>query len=72
MITRDPNNPLSFLLLDSGFAESEYWPNNFNDMLSAMNVSAFYWAVSIQILIVVTARVEGSLQSAGCQQLVRL
>jgi hypothetical protein len=40
MITRDPSNPLSLQLLDSGFADSEYWPNNFNDMLSAMNVSA--------------------------------
>jgi hypothetical protein len=40
MITRDPSNPLSLLLLDSGFADSAYWPNNFNDMFSAMNVSS--------------------------------
>lgn len=38
MITRDPADTRSFLLLDSQFAESEYWANNFNDMLSAMNV----------------------------------
>lgn len=34
----DPNNGLSELLLDTDFASSEYWGNNFNDMLSGMNV----------------------------------
>lgn len=38
MITRDPQNPLSFRLKDTDFADDEYWANNFNDMLSAMNV----------------------------------
>jgi two pore calcium channel protein len=34
----DPNNPLSTVLLDTEFAESDYWGNNFNDMMSGMNV----------------------------------
>eukprot|EP00547_Thalassionema_nitzschioides_P003031 CAMPEP_0194206606 /NCGR_PEP_ID=MMETSP0156-20130528/5581_1 /TAXON_ID=33649 /ORGANISM="Thalassionema nitzschioides, Strain L26-B" /LENGTH=818 /DNA_ID=CAMNT_0038933165 /DNA_START=52 /DNA_END=2508 /DNA_ORIENTATION=- len=38
MITRDPADARSFLLLGTEFAEHEYWANNFNDMLSAMNV----------------------------------
>ena len=40
LITRDPSNPLSWLLLENGtdFTENEYWANNFNDMISAMNV----------------------------------
>lgn len=38
MITRDPNNPLSTELLDTSFSGSEYWANNFNDMMSSMNV----------------------------------
>jgi two pore calcium channel protein len=38
MVTRDPANPLAFLILDSDFAENEYWANNFNDMLGGMNV----------------------------------
>lgn len=37
-ITRDPNNPLSDLILDTDFADNDYWANNFNDMLSAFNV----------------------------------
>eukprot|EP00538_Stauroneis_constricta_P004156 CAMPEP_0119569620 /NCGR_PEP_ID=MMETSP1352-20130426/42192_1 /TAXON_ID=265584 /ORGANISM="Stauroneis constricta, Strain CCMP1120" /LENGTH=871 /DNA_ID=CAMNT_0007619201 /DNA_START=149 /DNA_END=2764 /DNA_ORIENTATION=+ len=38
MITRDPNNPMAELLLNSDFAGAQYWGNNFNDMMSAMNV----------------------------------
>lgn len=38
MITRDPNNPLSYLILGTDFADSEYWANNFNDMFSSLNV----------------------------------
>jgi Ion transport protein len=38
MITRDPHNPLSPLLMGTDFSDSDYWGNNFNDMLSAMNV----------------------------------
>ena len=38
LISRDPQNKLSYLVLGTEYAESEYWGNNFNDMLSAMNV----------------------------------
>jgi two pore calcium channel protein len=38
MITRDPEDPRSFLLLGSDFAANDYWANSFNDMFSAMNV----------------------------------
>ena len=38
LISRDPMSKLSYLILGTEFAESEYWGNNFNDMLSAMNV----------------------------------
>ena len=38
MITRDPNNPLSYRLLGTDFADNDYWANNFNDMLSGLNV----------------------------------
>lgn len=38
LITRDPNNPLSYLILDTEFSNNIYWGNNFNDMTSAMNV----------------------------------
>lgn len=38
MITRDPNNPLSYLILNTDFSDNEYWSNNFNDMMSGMNV----------------------------------
>ena len=37
MITRDPANRLSYFLLNTNFSNNEYWANNFNDMLSAMN-----------------------------------
>jgi hypothetical protein len=37
MITRDPANPLSYLVLDTDFSDNEYWGNNFNDMVSSMN-----------------------------------
>jgi len=39
LITRDPSNPTSYLLLNTDFSESDYWANNFNDMISGMNVS---------------------------------
>lgn len=38
LITRDPDDPKSYLLLGTIFADSAYWANNFNDMLSGMNV----------------------------------
>lgn len=38
MISRDPNNPLSYLVLNTDFSENEYWANNFNDMISGVNV----------------------------------
>jgi len=38
MISRDPNNPLSNKLYGTDFAENHYWGNNFNCMLSGMNV----------------------------------
>jgi len=38
MITRDPSNSLSFVILENDFSDSEYWANNFNDMASAVNV----------------------------------
>ena len=38
MITRDPDNPLSHLLLHTDFSDSEYWANNFNDVISGINV----------------------------------
>ncbi len=38
-INRDPSNPLSYALLGAtDFTGSAYWPNNFNDMFSSMNV----------------------------------
>eukprot|EP00593_Proboscia_inermis_P011455 CAMPEP_0171311692 /NCGR_PEP_ID=MMETSP0816-20121228/21976_1 /TAXON_ID=420281 /ORGANISM="Proboscia inermis, Strain CCAP1064/1" /LENGTH=260 /DNA_ID=CAMNT_0011796647 /DNA_START=245 /DNA_END=1027 /DNA_ORIENTATION=+ len=37
MITRDPDNPMSEKLRGTGFAESAYWSNNFNDMMSGIN-----------------------------------
>jgi two pore calcium channel protein len=37
-ITRDPSNPLSSLVLGTDFSNNEYWANNFNDMVGAMNV----------------------------------
>jgi len=37
-ITRDPNNPLAARLEGTDFAGSFYWANNFNDMLSGLNV----------------------------------
>jgi Ion transport protein. len=38
LITRDPNNPTSYLLEGTDFADAFYWANNFNDMLSGANV----------------------------------
>ena len=39
VITRDPTNPLSTVLLGAtDFVDNEYWANNFNDMISGMNV----------------------------------
>mmetsp|Transcript_12926 Transcript_12926/g.30210 ORF Transcript_12926/g.30210 Transcript_12926/m.30210 type:complete len:840 (+) Transcript_12926:141-2660(+) len=39
LITRDPANPLAYTLLEaSDFVDNDYWANNFNDMLSGMNV----------------------------------
>ena len=38
MISRDPADPRSYLLLGSDFAANAYWANNFNDMCSALNV----------------------------------
>ena len=39
VITRDPANPLSYILLEADdFVDNNYWANNFNDMISGMNV----------------------------------
>jgi Ion transport protein len=38
MISRNPTDSRAYLLLDSDFARNNYWANNFNDMLGAMNV----------------------------------
>ncbi len=39
VITRDPANPLSFVLLQADdYVDNSYWANNFNDMISGMNV----------------------------------
>uniref|UniRef100_A0A7R9ZM34 Ion transport domain-containing protein n=1 Tax=Craspedostauros australis TaxID=1486917 RepID=A0A7R9ZM34_9STRA len=38
IITRDPNNPHSERLEGTDFANTQYWANNFNDMMSGMNV----------------------------------
>jgi hypothetical protein len=38
LITRDPNNPVSSVLEGTEFADNFYWANNFNDLLSGMNV----------------------------------
>lgn len=38
MISRDPSNPLSSLIVGTDFSDNEYWANNFNDMFSGMNV----------------------------------
>jgi two pore calcium channel protein len=37
-ITRDPQNPLAYRLQDTDFSDNAYWANNFNDMLSGINV----------------------------------
>jgi two pore calcium channel protein len=38
LITRDPTNPLSRPILGTAFSDNDYWANNFNDMMSGMNV----------------------------------
>jgi two pore calcium channel protein, plant len=38
LITRDPANPLSYLVLNTDFSNNDYWANNFNDAISGMNV----------------------------------
>eukprot|EP00934_Nitzschia_sp_Nitz4_P005854 Nitzschia sp. Nitz4//scaffold205_size38804//23986//26605//NITZ4_007646-RA/size38804-processed-gene-0.7-mRNA-1//1//CDS//3329541519//5844//frame0 len=38
LITRDPANPLSEALLGNDFSDNDYWANNFNDLMSGMNV----------------------------------
>ena len=40
MVSRDPENPLSYLILDTDFSDNDYWANNFNDMFSAVFVSS--------------------------------
>jgi hypothetical protein len=37
-ITQDPSNPLAFSILGTDFSNAGYWANNFNDMLSGLNV----------------------------------
>ena len=39
LITRDPKNRLSYLLQETSFADNYYWANNFNDLISGINVS---------------------------------
>jgi two pore calcium channel protein, plant len=38
LITRDPANPHSYLVLNTDFSNNDYWANNFNDAMSGMNV----------------------------------
>ena len=38
MITRDPSNPLSYAILGNDYSDNDYWANNFNDMISGLNV----------------------------------
>jgi len=38
LVTRDPNNSVSYLLEGTSFADNFYWANNFNDLLSGINV----------------------------------
>lgn len=38
LVTRDPENPISYRLENNTFADNVYWSNSFNDMLSGMNV----------------------------------
>jgi len=38
MVTRDPDNSLSYLILNTDFSDNNYWGNNFNDLVSAFNV----------------------------------
>lgn len=38
LVTRDPSNKLSYLILNTDFSENDYWANNFNDPISAFNV----------------------------------
>ena len=37
-ITRDPSDPKASLVLGTDFSDNNYWANNFNDMIGAMNV----------------------------------
>ena len=37
-VSRDPSNPLSYLILNTDFSDNDYWANNFNDLISAFNV----------------------------------
>ena len=38
LITRDPSNPLATTILGNPFSDNNYWANNFNDMISGVNV----------------------------------
>jgi hypothetical protein len=38
MVSRDPDNPQAYLILNTDFSDNEYWANNFNDIISAFNV----------------------------------
>lgn len=38
LLTRDPNNEMSYVLEGTDFADNFYWANNFNDLLSGINV----------------------------------
>ncbi|CAB9519936.1 pore calcium channel protein 1 [Seminavis robusta] len=38
MVSRDPSNPYSYLILNTDFSDNDYWANNFNDLISAFNV----------------------------------
>jgi two pore calcium channel protein len=38
LVTRDPDNHLAYLILNTDFSANAYWANNFNDMFSGMNV----------------------------------
>eukprot|EP00970_Alexandrium_tamarense_P010420 scaffold2107_cov192-Alexandrium_tamarense.AAC.47 len=67
-ITRDPNNPTSLTLLEAeDFVSSEYWANNFNDMVSGMNV-----LLNLLIVNNWTIACEGFEIASGKKWMVRL
>ena len=67
VITRDPSNPTSELLEATGFMDSRYWANNFNDMFSSLNVLFNFMVVNNW-----TTQASGLENATGNKWLVRL